>query len=114
MILHKFLRSESTIDKIYISSNLIDFDDGCGTFITGEWRIWNYLQLEILQEKLRKLGKNSSIFYKRRKRTMTVESSTSRRLRESKRNIFYRKQKYSFCNIRCFKNLLTSVQKIDL
>ena len=66
--------------------------------------IWNHLQVEILQDKLRTLGKNSSLFYEQGKRTMAMESSTSRRLKESKKNIFYRKQKNYFCNIKCFKN----------
>ena len=69
--------------------------------------IWNHLQVEILQDKLRTLGKISSIFYEQVKRTVTMESSTSRRLKESKKNIFYRKQKNCFCNIKCFKKLLT-------
>ena len=38
LILHNFLRSESTTGKIYIPHNLIDFDDGCGTVIPGDWR----------------------------------------------------------------------------
>ena len=38
MILQNFLRSESTTGKIYIPPNLIDFDDGCGTVIPGDWR----------------------------------------------------------------------------
>ena len=38
LILHNFLRSESTTGKIYILHNLIDFDDGCGTVIPGDWR----------------------------------------------------------------------------
>ena len=45
---------------------------------------------------------------------MAMENSTSRRLKESKNSIFYREQKNSYCNIKCFKKLLTSVQKIDL
>ena len=38
LILHNFLRSESTTGKIYIPSNLIAFEDGCGTVIPGDWR----------------------------------------------------------------------------
>ena len=38
LILHNFLRSESTTGKIYIPPNLIDFDDGCGNVIPGDWR----------------------------------------------------------------------------
>ena len=38
LILHNFLRSESTTGKIYIRPNLIDFDEGCGTAIPGDWR----------------------------------------------------------------------------
>ena len=34
--------------------------------------------------------------------------------KESKKNIFCREQKNSFCNIKCFKKLLTSIQKNDL
>ena len=49
-----------------------------------------------------------------RKRTIAMESNTSRRLKESKKNIFCREQKNSFCNIKCFKKLLTNVQKSDL
>ena len=45
---------------------------------------------------------------------MAMESRTSRRLKESKKNIFYREQNNSFCNVKYFKKLLTSVQKIDL
>ena len=45
---------------------------------------------------------------------MAMENSTSRRLKESKNSIFYREQKNSYCNIKCFKKLLTSVQKVDL
>ena len=36
LILHIFLRSESTTGKIYIPPNLIDFDDGCGNVIPGD------------------------------------------------------------------------------
>ena len=61
MILHNFLRSESTNDKTYIPPNLIDFEDGCDTVIPDDWRkdtpsrigsIWNHLQVEIFQDKL--------------------------------------------------------------
>ena len=38
LISRNFLRSESTTGKIYIPSNLIDFDGGCGTVIPGDWR----------------------------------------------------------------------------
>ena len=38
MILHTFLKSESTTCKIYIPPNLIHFDDGCGTGISGDRR----------------------------------------------------------------------------
>ena len=38
LLLHNFLRSESTTGKIYIPPNLIDFDDGCGTVIPDDWR----------------------------------------------------------------------------
>ena len=37
LILHNFLRSEPTTGKIYIPTNLIDLDDGCGTVISGDW-----------------------------------------------------------------------------
>ena len=37
LILYNFLRSETTTGKIYIPANLIDFDDGCGTVIPGDW-----------------------------------------------------------------------------
>ena len=69
--------------------------------------IWNHLQVEILQEKVRTLGKNSSIFYERGKRTMAMESSTSRCLKESKKK--HKMQGNINCNIKCFKKLLTSV-----
>ena len=99
LILHNFLRSESDTRKSYISPNLIDFNDGCGTVIPGDWRkmhpvahgsIWNHLQIENFQDKLRALEKNSSIFCEQRKCTMAMESSTSRRLKGSKKNIFNR------------------------
>ena len=45
---------------------------------------------------------------------MAIESSTGRRLKESKKEIFCREQKNSYCNIECFKKLLTTVPKIDL
>ena len=45
---------------------------------------------------------------------MAMESSTRRRLKESKKDTFCKEQKNSFCNLKCFKKLLTSVQKIDL
>ena len=38
LILHNFLRSESTTGQIYIFPNLIEFDDGCGTVIPGDWK----------------------------------------------------------------------------
>ena len=38
LILHNFLRSESETGKSYIPPNLIDFNDGCGTVIPGDWR----------------------------------------------------------------------------
>ena len=38
MILHNFLRNESTTDKTYILPNLIDFEDECGTVIPDDWR----------------------------------------------------------------------------
>ena len=38
LILHSFSRSESTTGKIYITPNLIDFDNGYGTAIAGDWR----------------------------------------------------------------------------
>ena len=34
--------------------------------------------------------------------------------KESKTNIFCREQKNSFCNTKCFKKLITNVQKADL
>ena len=40
--------------------------------------------------------------------------AAQRRLKESNKNIFYAEQKNSDCNIKCFKKLLTSAQKIDL
>ena len=39
LILHNWLRSESKSGKIYVPSNLIDFEDtGNDTIIPGEWR----------------------------------------------------------------------------
>ena len=38
LILHNFLRSESTSGKVYIPPNLIDFEDANGNIIYGAWR----------------------------------------------------------------------------
>ena len=38
LILHNFLRSESTFGKIYIPPNLLDFEDMSGNIIPGAWR----------------------------------------------------------------------------
>ena len=38
MLLHNFLRSESTNGKTYIPPNLIDFEDECDTVIPDDWR----------------------------------------------------------------------------
>ena len=71
LILHNFLRSESTTGKIYIFPNLIEFDYGCGTVIPGDWRkyalsgIWLDFEPSTgrkCQDKQRTSGKNSSIF----------------------------------------------------
>lgn len=54
LILHNWLRSEAASGKVYIPSNLIDFDDlGNNTVIPGDWRkdapngTWNNLQPSI-------------------------------------------------------------------
>ena len=38
LILDNFLRSESTNGKTCILPNLVDFEDGCGIVISGDWR----------------------------------------------------------------------------
>ena len=38
LILDNFLRSESTNGKTCIPPNLVDFEDGCGIVISGDWR----------------------------------------------------------------------------
>ena len=62
LILHNFLRSESTSGKIYIPPNLIDFEDANGNITYGAWRneipktassIWNRQLIEIQQGKLK-------------------------------------------------------------
>ena len=62
LILHNFLRSESTSGKVYIPPNLIDFKDANGNIIYGAWRneiprtagsIWNRQLIEIEQGKLK-------------------------------------------------------------
>ena len=100
------------------------FDDGCGIAIPGDWKkdAPSGIRLDLepstsrnFPRKAKDVGEKFKHFFcKRRKRTMAIESSTSRRLKESKKNIFYRKQKNAFCNIKRFKKLLTSVQKIDI
>ena len=123
LILHNFLRSESTAGKIYIPPNLIDFDDGCGTAIPGDWRkdapsgTW----LDFEPSTSRNSSRQAKDVREKFKHFFMNEGSVpwqwkaaQRRLKESNKNIFYAEQKNSDCNIKCFKKLLTSAQKIDL
>ena len=64
--------------------------------------ILNHLQVENVKTSKGRQEKIQAFFYEQRKRTMAVKSSTIRRFKESKKNKFYREQKNSFCNIKCF------------
>ena len=119
LILHNFLRSESTAGKIYIPPNLIDFDDGCGTVIPGDWRkdppSGTWLDLEPSTSRnssgeamdVRKIFKyffmnEGSVPWQWKAAQVDV-------YRKVKRTYFYTEQKNSFCNIKCFKKVLISV-----